>query len=172
MPSVTALRSASVKRLCLNMIVKNEMANLERCLVAVAPYIDCWVIGDTGSNDGTQECVRSFFAGRDIPRELHSFPFANFAQARNEALNRARASKLHFDYLLLTDADMELTVQSPAFSEDLTSAAYKVLQRSGVAYWNNRLLRRNVPASYKGVSNIMAFCPIMRFARRCGSSNS
>jgi glycosyltransferase involved in cell wall biosynthesis len=129
------------------------MANLERCLGAVAPYIACWVIGDTGSTDGTQEFVRSFFAVRNIPGELHSFPFVNFAQARNEALNRARASKLRFDYLLLTDADMELTVQSPAFSEELTSAAYKVLQRSGVAYWNNRLLRRNVPASYKGVTH-------------------
>ena len=141
------------KALCLNMIVKNEMANLERCLGAVAPYIACWVIGDTGSTDGTQEFIRSFFAARNIPGELHSFPFVNFAQARNEALDHARASKLRFDYFLFTDADMELTVQNPAFSQDLTSAAYKVIQRSGVTYWNTRLLRRNVPASYKGVTH-------------------
>ena len=141
------------KTLCLNMIVKNEMANLERCLGAVAPYIACWVIGDTGSTDGTQEFIHSFFAARNIPGELHSFPFIDFAQARNEALDRARASELEYDYLLLTDADMELTVQNPAFSQDLTSAAYKVLQRSAVTYWNNRLLRRNVPASYKGVTH-------------------
>ena len=37
------------------MIVKNEMANLERCLAAVADHIACWVIGDTGSTDGTQD---------------------------------------------------------------------------------------------------------------------
>ena len=142
------------KIICLNMIVRNEMANLERCLGAVAPYIGCWVIGDTGSTDGTQDFIHSFFAARNIPGELHSFPFVNFAQARNEALDRARASKLRFDYLLLTDADMELTVQNPAFSQDLTSAAYKVLQRSSaVTYWNNRLLRHNVPASYKGVTH-------------------
>src|SRR5271165_6411751 len=112
---------AGGKRLCLNMIVKNEMANLERCLGAVAPYIACWVIGDTGSTDGTQDFIRSFFAARGIPGEIHSFPFENFAQARNEALDRARVSKLRFDYLLLTDADMELTVQDPAFSQDLTA---------------------------------------------------
>jgi glycosyltransferase involved in cell wall biosynthesis len=88
---------ADNKALCLNMIVKNEMANLERCLGAVAPHIACWVIGDTGSTDGTQEFIRSFFAARNIPGELHSFPFVNFAQARNEALDRARASKLRFD---------------------------------------------------------------------------
>jgi glycosyltransferase involved in cell wall biosynthesis len=141
------------KTLCLNMIVKNEIVNLERCLGSVAPYIACYVIGDTGSTDGTQEFIRSFFAARNIPGELHSFPFINFAQARNKALNHARESKMRFDYLLFTDADMEFTVQSPTFSQGLTSAAYNLLQRSGVTYWNTRLLRRNVPASYKGVTH-------------------
>jgi glycosyltransferase involved in cell wall biosynthesis len=141
------------KTLCLNMIVKNEMANLERCLGAVAAHIACWVIGDTGSTDGTQKFISSFFAARNIPGELHSFAFENFAQARNEALDRARASALPFDYILLTDADMELTVQNPAFARDLTAAAYKVLQRSGVTYWNNRLIRRDVPAHYVGVTH-------------------
>ena len=141
------------KAICLNMIVKNEVVNLERCLSSVADHISCWVIGDTGSTDGTQELIERFFAARGIPGELHRFPFENFAQARNEALDRARASGLHFDYLLLTDADMELRVQNPAFSNNLEAAAYKVLQNSGVAYWNNRLLRRDVPASYRGVTH-------------------
>jgi glycosyltransferase involved in cell wall biosynthesis len=143
----------NAKALCLNMIVKNEMANLERCLSSVAPHISCWVIGDTGSTDGTREFIQSFFAARGIPGDLHSFGFDNFEQARNEALDRARASRFHFDYLLLTDADMELTVQNPAFSQNLTVAAYKVLQRSGVAYWNSRLLRRDAPARYRGVTH-------------------
>ena len=112
--------NAAGQTVCLNMIVKNEMANLDRCLGAVAAHIACWVIGDTGSTDGTQEFIQAFFAARSIPGELHSFPFVNFEQARNEALDRARASSLRFDYLLLTDADMELTVQSPAFPQDLT----------------------------------------------------
>ena len=141
------------KALCLNMIVKNETANLERCLAAVAPHISCWIIGDTGSTDGTREFIRSFFAARHIPGELHSFPFINFAQARNEALGRAYASTLHFDYLLLVDADMELLVHAPAYSQDLTSAAYAVRQRSGITYRNIRLLRRDVRASYRGVTH-------------------
>ena len=143
----------NAKALCLNMIVRNETANLERCLSAVAPHIACWVIGDTGSTDGTQEFIHAFFAARGIPGELHSFPFIDFAQARNEALDRARASRLPFDYLLLADADMELTVQNPAFLRDLTAAAYKMLQRSRVAYWNSRLLRRDVRACYRGVTH-------------------
>ena len=36
------------KALCLNMIVKNEMANLERCLAAVVDHIACWAMGDAG----------------------------------------------------------------------------------------------------------------------------
>jgi hypothetical protein len=67
------------KTICLNMIVKNEVANLERCLRSVADHISCWVIGDTGSTDGTQELIKQFFAARGIPGELHSFPFENFA---------------------------------------------------------------------------------------------
>lgn len=139
--------------LCLNMIVKNEMVNLERCLSAVAPYIACWVIGDTGSTDGTQEFIERFFAERGIPGELHSFPFENFAQARNEALERARASKLKFDYILFTDADMEFVAQDPNFANKLKYAAYNLLQRAGVSYWNLRLLRRSTPAHYKGVTH-------------------
>ncbi|HTX48464.1 MAG TPA: glycosyltransferase, partial [Caulobacteraceae bacterium] len=141
------------RALCLNMIVKNEMANLDRCLRSVAPYIDCWVIGDTGSTDGTQDYIRAFFTERGIPGELHEFPFHDFAQARNEALDRARASKLKFDYVLLTDADMELVVEDETFAERLGASAYKVLQRSGVAYWNVRLVGRKVPSSYKGVTH-------------------
>jgi glycosyltransferase involved in cell wall biosynthesis len=92
------------KQLCLNMIVRNEIATLERCLCAVANHIDCWVIVDTGSTDSTQMFIKSFFAARSIPGELHSFAFHNFEQARNAALDCAIASGLGYDYLLLVDA--------------------------------------------------------------------
>ncbi len=141
------------RTLCLNMIVKNETANLERCLEAAAPHISCWVIGDTGSTDGTQDFIRSFFTARNIPGELFSLPFVDFGQARNAALDRARASAMPFDYLLLADADMELVVHAPAFARDLTSAAYEVRQRSGITYRNIRLLQRDACASYRGVTH-------------------
>ncbi len=149
-----AKRKTTGKTLCLNMIVKNEMANIERCLAAVAPHIACWVIGDTGSTDGTQDFIRDFFAARGIPGELHEFPFVDFGQARNEALACARASKLTFDYLLFTDADMELVVEEPKFAEQLTDTAYRVVQRaSGLSYWNTRLLKRDGESAYKGVTH-------------------
>jgi glycosyltransferase involved in cell wall biosynthesis/predicted GH43/DUF377 family glycosyl hydrolase len=143
------------KRLCLNMIVKNEMANLQRCLGAVVDHIDCWVIGDTGSTDGTQDFIKSFFAARNLPGELHEFPFHNFEQARNAALDHAYASPLAYDYLLLDDADMELMVEDPGFRERLDAPGYRLLQRadSGLAYWNTRLVRRDTGARYHGVTH-------------------
>ena len=116
--------------LCLNMIVRNEMANLERCLGAVADHIDCWVIGDTGSTDGTQDFIRSFFAARGVPGELHAFPFHNFEQARNAALDCAYASALDYDYLLFADADMELVVEDPDFRHKLEAPGYRLIQRA------------------------------------------
>ncbi|MBZ9711267.1 hypothetical protein LB543_31710 [Mesorhizobium sp. ESP7-2] len=143
------------KRLCLNMIVKNEMANLQRCLGAVVDHIDCWVIGDTGSTDGTQDFIKSFFAARNLPGELHEFPFHNFEQARNAALDHAYASPLAYDYLLFDDADMELVVEDAGFREQLDSSGYRLLQRSdsGLAYWNTRLVRRDAGARYHGVTH-------------------
>lgn len=145
----------SGKRLCLNMIVKNERANLQRCLGAVVDHIDCWVIGDTGSTDGTQDFVKSFFAARNLPGELHEFPFHNFEQARNAALDHAYASPLAYDYLLFDDADMELVVEDAGFREGLDGPGYRLLQRSdsGLAYWNTRLARRDAGARYHGVTH-------------------
>ena len=120
--------------LCLNMIVKNEMANLERCLAAVADHIGCWVIGDTGSTDGTQDFIVTFLCrAQSCPGELHSFPFQNFEQARNAALDCAYASPLAYDYLLFADADMELVVEDPGFRERLDGAGLSVAAAHGRA---------------------------------------
>jgi glycosyltransferase involved in cell wall biosynthesis len=143
----------AAKTLCLNMIVKDEMANIERCLRALAPYISSWVIGDTGSTDGTQDFVKSFFAARGIPGELHEFPFVNFEQSRNAALDCAYASPLEYDYLLLCDADMELVVEDKDFRNKLAAANYSLLQRSGISYWNTRIVRRDPSARYRGVTH-------------------
>ena len=136
------------------MIVKNEIENMERCLSAVSDHIDFWVICDTGSSDGTVEYIKEFFGKRKKPGELHEFPFVNFEQARNEALRRAYDSVLSFDYLMLHDADMELVVEDSDFREKLGHPGYAVIQKSsGLNYWNNRLVKRDAGAWYKGVTH-------------------
>lgn len=143
----------TAKTLCLNMIVKNETANLGRCLAALAPHIGCWVILDTGSSDGTPELITRFFAERGVPGELHHGAFVNFEQARNLALEKAYASSLDFDYLLLADADMELVVEDAAFRSRLEAPGYELIQRSGFSYWNTRLIARGAGGRYVGVTH-------------------
>src|SRR5262249_49543564 len=117
-------------------------------------HIDCWVICDTGSHDGTQAMISSFFAARGIPGILHTISFENFEQARNAALDCARRSEFPFDYVLLMDADMELVVRNPTFREMLGGMAYRALQKAGTTcYWNSRLLRRDTTARYRGVTH-------------------
>ena len=139
------------QRICLVMIVKNERAIIERCLMAALPYIDTWVIADTGSTDGTPEVITKFFGERSIPGKLVQTTFKNFAQARNESLVAARAVG-GWDYALLIDADMVLTgsIDRP----QLQAAAYRVQQSTGsLVYWNTRLVRRDVAATYIGVTH-------------------
>lgn len=112
------------KKICLNMIVKNERPVIERCLQSVKHLIDYWVIVDTGSTDSTQETIRSFF--KDIPGELHERPWVDFATNRNEALFLA---KDRGDYLLFIDADetavFSSDFQMPVLEKDFYSCSYR-----------------------------------------------
>lgn len=146
------------KRVCLNMIVKNEAAIIFSCLSAVIPFIDCYAIVDTGSSDGTPDLIKKYMAESGIPGIIEHHPFINFSQARNCALDAARRMTTdeggpHVDYLLLVDADMELVVGGD-FRACLTAPAYEVLQRQGtLAYYNTRLVHIDSGARYHGVTH-------------------
>ena len=141
------------QRICLNMIVKNEATIIERALASVLPVISYYVILDTGSNDDTVVRIKQFFDAAGVPGEVHSGHFANCSQARNESLACCRASAFEFDYILLSDADMQLSVIDAAALDDLNAAAYLVRQRNAISYFNVRLLRRDVAAKYVGVTH-------------------
>jgi glycosyltransferase involved in cell wall biosynthesis len=85
------------------MIVRDEVAVVERCIASVRDHVDAWVICDTGSTDGTQDAIRRAFDG--VPGELHERPWVDFGHNRSELLALARGRA---DYLLLLDADMTL----------------------------------------------------------------
>ena len=163
-----ALRRASraaakaVPKICLVMIVKDELRvpngdgtfrnNIERCLKSALPYIDSWVITDTGSTDGTDTFIPEFLhKTHGKPGCLHRCEFKDFAQARNESLDAAR-SVPGWDYALLLDADMELVGELDKSS--LKANAYKIFQTDPTMDWANvRLVRRDVPAKYHAVTH-------------------
>lgn len=82
-------------RICLNMIVKDEAALIERCLLSVRPFIDSWVIVDTGSTDDTKEIIRRVLEG--IPGVLLDRPWVNFGANRSEAVEFAQTYVSHYD---------------------------------------------------------------------------
>ena len=142
-------------RICLNMIVKDEAAIIEQCLQALAPAIDCYVICDTGSTDDTVNLIRGVFDPLDIPGEIVHTEFVDFGQARNFALDTARASSLEFDYILLCDADMQLVITNPDWKNAIVAPAQKLIQRTvaGREYSIVRLVHRTHPARYVGVTH-------------------
>lgn len=140
-------------RICLNMIVKNEAARIERALASVAPYISSYCILDTGSTDDTVGLIGKYFTEHPIPGEVIKGEFVNFEQARNEALALARAQG-GADYILLMDADMELVVEDPKVFDNLHAPAYDLVQRSGsLHYHNRRLINAHVTGGYRGVTH-------------------
>ncbi|WGX97296.1 glycosyltransferase [Nocardioides sp. L-11A] len=109
----------------LMMIVKDEAPVIRRCLDSVRPFVDWWVVADTGSTDGTQDLVREALAG--LPGELVERPWVDFGHNRQEVLDLARAS-IHRgpdDYALWIDADEQLR-GLPLQRPDLTASGYQL----------------------------------------------
>jgi GR25 family glycosyltransferase involved in LPS biosynthesis len=91
----------------LNMIVKNEAHIIRDTLEKLTKKINFsyWCISDTGSTDGTQEIIQNFFKEKNIPGELVSHAWQDFAYNRTKALESAYNKT---DYLLIFDADDEI----------------------------------------------------------------
>jgi glycosyltransferase involved in cell wall biosynthesis len=141
--------------ICLNMIVRNEAHIVAEVLDMVAPFITSWVIVDTGSDDGTQDAIRSHMAGLGIPGELHQRPWRNFGRNRSEALALAQG---HGDYIWVIDAD-DRVVGTPDFGA-LGADAYRLHyeKTNGVSYWRLQLFRDGLGWRYEGVVHEYPAC--------------
>ena len=148
------LSAEEKKKICLNMIVKNEKPVITRCLASVKPIIDYWVIVDTGSTDGTQDVIRDFM--KDIPGELHERPWKNFEHNRNEALDLAKDKA---DYLLIMDADDRLEFEPNFALPSLTSGAYRLWIKFGsMSYQRDQLIQTKLPWKWVGVLHEVLTC--------------
>jgi glycosyltransferase involved in cell wall biosynthesis len=135
--------------ICLTMIVRDEAHIVGEVLDATAPYIDCWVVVDTGSTDGTQDLIRSHMQRLGVPGELHERPWRDFGHNRSEALTLAQGKA---DYIWMMDAD-DTVIGAPPFRGLTAADCYlmEIREDTGHRLWRRQLFRDGVPWYYKGV---------------------
>lgn len=135
------------KTVCLNMIVKNESPVIRRSLGSVKPFIDYWVIVDTGSSDDTKEIIKEFM--KDIPGELREDPFVNFEYSRNKALDFAKGKA---DYILFIDADEEFSYSKDYKLPSLEKDYYHIIvNHNGNEYVRRLLIKSDLDWRWVGV---------------------
>jgi glycosyltransferase involved in cell wall biosynthesis len=145
---ITCSLEATNPTICLNMIVKDESAAIIRCLESVKPFIDYWVIVDTGSTDGTQALIQKSM--KDIPGELHERPWVNFGHNRQEALTLAKNKS---DYLLFIDADeiIKGNFDKNALCKDGYMVNVRISHNPSVTFQRMLLINNHLNWSWQGV---------------------
>jgi glycosyltransferase involved in cell wall biosynthesis len=118
--------------LTLAMIVKNEAPNIERCLTSVAPFINYYVICDTGSTDNTKEIIKKFFDEKGIPGEIHDHEWSDFGTNRSKALELCYGKT---KWAIMIDADDFITGTLPVDKFDDSLDGYVVQIQRGEFRW-------------------------------------
>jgi len=122
----------TMHNLTLAMIVKNEAPNIERCLESVAPYIDYYVIADTGSIDNTKEIIKNFFDKKGIPGEIIDHPWEDFGTNRSKVLKHCHGKT---KWALMIDADDNIEGKLPIEKFDDSTDGYVVKVVRGAMVW-------------------------------------
>jgi len=120
-------------RLALSMIVKNEAPNIQRCLESVAPFINYYVIADTGSTDNTKEIIKNFFDSKGIPGEILDHEWKDFGHNRSLALEACEGKA---QWVMMIDADDYIRGKLPvdSFNDDLDGYVVKIQRGEYVWY--------------------------------------
>lgn len=135
---------------CLAMVCKNESALIRTALASVKPFIDRWVVVDTGSTDGTQDIVREEMKG--LPGTLLERPWLNWSHNRTESINLAKQSGC--DFIFILDADEQ--VKAPAgFKLDLDpkNAYWVNINYGAITYARPNILSAKHSWHYVGVTH-------------------
>ena len=147
------------------MIVRDEAADLPRCLASLAGVVDEMIVVDTGSRDRTVELARA--AGASVV-EIE-WPH-DFAAARNRAIDAATG-----DWCLSIDADEELATRAIAIDPaamGMTVTVRNLMAPGELAAWHDttlvRLFRREL--RYEGRIHEQITPAIARLGGTIGAS--
>ncbi|WP_027056135.1 glycosyltransferase family 25 protein [Mesorhizobium erdmanii] len=137
------------------MIVKNEAKVILQCLASVLPLVDYVLVVDTGSEDGTQEIIRSFLATHNVQGVVIDEPWRDFAYNRTFALERLREVET-VDYAMIIDAD-DVLILDPnfnpvAFKSQMAHDLYDVeVSHGGISFYRPQISRNRMAFTFKGV---------------------
>ena len=140
--------------LTLVMMVKNEADCIETTLATAKPYVDQWLVYDTGSTDGTQDLARAIMAG--LPGRVVDEPFRDMSFSRNRALEWAGTDT---EFLLLLDADdqleggPELRVYLEASRDERSRSAFFVRTRFDIEFDMCKVVRAGCGWRFEGVAH-------------------
>ena len=144
-----AMISMKRRKICLNMIVKNESHVIEETLKNLTSKIniDYYVISDTGSNDDTPNIIKNFFNELGIYGEIYYDLWKDFGTNRSLALEKAYKKA---DYILIFDADDSIVGEIKL--DNLTADAYMLnMGDSHNKYSRMCLVCGNIKWKYVGV---------------------
>lgn len=147
-------------KICLCMIVKNEAHIIRETLDGVINCSDAddvkltyWVICDTGSTDGTQELIISYFKEKGIPGELKQHAWTGFDHNRTLNFQEAENGNApkYANYMWVIDAD-DVPRGKFRLPKKLYADKYNLQYRSGtMSYVRPQLFKIGLKWRYIGV---------------------
>jgi glycosyltransferase involved in cell wall biosynthesis len=143
--------------LSLVMIVKNESRSIRATIESVKPFVDRYLILDTGSTDGTQAIIKEAFEG--VEGEVVEEPFIDFGTSRNRALELAGGHTI-FTLMLSGDETLHGGEALRKFADEHRESlgqphgAYHVKVHYGSTHFDSpRLARADAGWRYVGVTH-------------------
>lgn len=158
-----SLAKPRLENTCLCAIVRDEVVNpaggIKDFLKSIVPYVECAIIIDTGSIDGTREILEEY-AGKYDHLIIGDRKFKGFADARNHSLEIGK--KLGTRYAFVLDADERLTKKDfkklDTFVRQTNKNLYKFnfshihfngQTTNSPACWEKRMFGFNLDPSFK-----------------------
>ena len=127
--------------ICFATMCKNEEHCIRETMESCAPYVDYWIIADTGSTDGTLQVIQDFWREKDIPGRLYQHEWKGFDVNKTIMFDKARG---RCDYILHLDADdllvgnFKFTKADAGFDRYYFNTKRGASNYKSICLWNGR----------------------------------